>query len=230
VYASFAYVLETEIIHPTPLQQLPVVNASVILGGDRLRLHAAERCFAATVCFYVPGSDLCVIAAHSCESASGQTLEAALDPFTNTGISTPSTCPKSDPGAATVTVRVVSDTNFGVVLSGVRFPAGARDELLVGEAEDIHVGEEALLYSSTCGVVACRVLGFDMVKDNHMLIIEVLDKNVRIGSGDSGSPLVQGGKIIGFAAGTHAIPYRGPRLVLVRPACEVYSQLEADLK
>lgn len=226
VYSSFAYMVETLFVRSYPVQPLPAVNAGVMLGGDLLRLHEAERCFQVTVCFYVPGTDLGAVAAHSCDSTPGQTFRASLKSFAATGIAIPLTCPQMDPDA--LTVSVVSDTDFGVVVSGLKCPETDREELPVGQAEDIRVGEEASIYSSRSGVVSCRILGFDEVGRYQMLVVRLVDERIRIGSGDSGSPVVQDGRIIGFVAGTWSFPYRGPELVLVRPACEVYSRLEAD--
>ncbi len=48
-----------------------------------------------------------------------------------------------------------------------------------------------------------------------MVIAQLTGSNLRIKSGNSGSPVVQRGKIIGFLDGTYAMPYRGSRLVVL---------------
>jgi len=98
-----------------------------------------------------------------------QTFKAFLRSFAAGGTATPPECPQEDPAA--VTVSVVSDTDFGMVVSGIRCPEGDREELPVGGADDIRVGDEAPIYSSKSGVVSCRVLGFDEIGRYQMLIV-----------------------------------------------------------
>jgi hypothetical protein len=218
VYATARYVFLSE-IRPSPLRPLPVANGRVVLGGDRLRLHSPERCFEVAVCFWVPESDIFAVAAHSCKTLPGST------PKVN---DTPDKCPNSDPDATTV--KVVTDSDFGLVLSGMEIPAGRREELSIGGSEDIFIGEEALLYTSEDQGTSVQVLGFSIMRDQQMLLVQVLNKDADLGPGASGSPLVQNGKIIGFLVGVHAFPYRGSRLLILRPACEVYSNLEEFLR
>ena len=200
-------------VSPSPLRPLPVVDGRVVLGGDRLRLHSAEKCFGVAVCFWIPERDWCVAAAHSCETLPGSGFKANF---------TLDRCPNSDPDATIV--KVVADGSSGLVLSGLDVPNGSREELTIGGSEDIHVGEEALLYSSVDRTTPVQVLGFSMMRDQQVLLVKVLRKEADLGPGASGSPLVQDGRIIGFLVGTIALSFG--QLLVLRPACEVYSSVE----
>ncbi|NLC15142.1 MAG: hypothetical protein GX784_02315 [Firmicutes bacterium] len=223
IYATGGHILLTEEVHLTPLSPLADVDASVLLGGDHIRVHTDERCFNVTVCFYVADTDLCVIAAHSCETQAGETVKVLLVPFSKSGSEPPDWCPVFDPNATDA--EVLLDSDYGVILSGIQPPRSGPDELPIGKPDDIGPGEEALLHTARSGVLPAEIKGFWLSRNGHLIVAQLTGKEPKILSGFSGSPVVQNGKLIGFLAATHAVPFRGPQIILVRPACDVYNEL-----
>lgn len=227
MYANWSSIVVREVIKPVPVRPLPSVSANVILGGDAVRIHKGPQdCFSATICFYVPDSDRCVIAGHSCNLDAKTHLKALIQPFGESKNGVLNICPEISPFASNV--EVLSDTGLGVALSGLTVPDTYREVLAIGGAQDISVGEPAVLYTWKDGKVAVKVLGFGVVQGKHLLFIQA-DRSVDLGPGTSGSLLVQNGKIIGVFLGRYALPYRGPRLYMLRLACEVFAELKQVL-
>ena len=111
------------------------------------------------------------------------------------------------------------------MLAGVKTPDENPIEMAIAGASDIYANEGATLWVPSIGTLEVEVKGFRTVGDQEMIVIELPPGVSQVKSGCSGSPVVQKGKIIGFVAATQAIPFRGPKQVILRPACQVYSEL-----
>jgi hypothetical protein len=207
----------------TPLAPLPVAGAVVIPGGDSLMLEFERSLFRASVCFYVPDTELCVLAGHSCSIPDdAETVYASRIPFDPDGMEIPDAFQRAVPGQ--FEVRVVTDSPFGAVLSGLT-PVPGREEMPIGGAGDIYPGEQGEVWSPE-GVIPVEVLGFKKFRGGQMLAAQVMDQKAGMGKGMSGSPVIQNGKIIGFFTVIYALPYKGPQVILIQPACKVYGELE----
>jgi hypothetical protein len=241
-YVSGGFYL-AETASTAPLAPLPQAGAVVIPGGDTLMLEFERSLFRASVCFYVPDTELCVLAGHSCSIPDdAETVYASRILFDPDGIEIPETPSlawweqRFDPDGMEIPdafqravpgqfeVKVVTDSPFGAVLSGLT-PVPGREEMPIGGAGDIYPGEYGEVWSPE-GVIPIEVLGFKKFRGGQMLAAQVMDQKVRLGKGMSGSPVIQNGKIIGFFTVVYALPYRGPQVILIRPACEVYGELE----
>jgi hypothetical protein len=223
VYAVGGDLFTHEMISETPLQPLPTLDVSVIPGGESLSWSIAVgegprtvfKNAAATVCFYIPDDGLCVVAAHSCGLKTGEAL-----------IITPNT-EDLVPGIPR-SADVLVDSQYGVVLERITCPDPGREQLPLANEEDISVGEEAIIRTLGNGDIRVKVIGFAIVSEGHLLVLELLD-DVEVGPGMSGSPIIQSGKVIGFFIGT-TLSFIGPDFVLARPAVEVYAELQEYLE
>lgn len=223
-YAVGGDLIAYEMASETPLQQLPELDVSVIPGGESLQWSVAveqgSRSVVKTskviVCFYMPGDGPCVVAAHSCGREAGDTPD--ISPTSEALVSG-----SSRPAA------VLADCDHGVVFSGLKCPDPDRKALPLAGAEDVKVGEEAVICTLSNGDIPVKVIGFCMMNNNHFLVLESLDDEAGVGPGMSGGPIIQDGKIIAFLhSGTRF--HRGPRFVMARPALEVYDALQEYLE
>lgn len=216
----FAY----EMISERPLQPLPTLEVSVVPGGELFKWSALVeqrtsielRRSWVTVCFYVPDDDLCAIAAHSCGLEAGDVLDLTEDS-------------EALPAGPSPKVRVLADVQEGVAIKKVKCPEPDRKAIPLAGEEDIKVGEEAVIRTLSTGDIRVEVMGFTTLKDGHFLVLQLLDDDVEVGPGMSGSPVMQSGKIVAFFSGI--TPYViGPDFLLARPAVEVYQALQEHLE
>ncbi|HHY11903.1 MAG TPA: hypothetical protein GX529_04655, partial [Firmicutes bacterium] len=70
-YVTSGFHMAEMLVYDTPFLPLPEVNAVVVPGGDSLVYQYDTSSYIVSVCFYVPGSDLFVIAGHRCEIPQG---------------------------------------------------------------------------------------------------------------------------------------------------------------
>ncbi len=223
-YAVGGDLIAYEIVSETPLQQLPELDVSVIPGGELLQWSVAveqgSRSVVKTskviVCFYMPGDGPCVVAAHPCGREAGDTPD--ISPNSEALVS-----------GSSRPASVLADCEHGVVFAGLRCPDPDRKALPLAGAEDVKVGEEAVICTLSKGDIPVKVMGFSMMNDAHLLVLQRFDKDAEVGAGMSGSPVIQDGKIIAFL---HSVTrfHRGPRFVMARPALEVYDALQEYLE
>lgn len=215
-------IVVSQTVSETPFREVSETDVSVVLGGDALHLYftvqeelrTVAKEMRVTVCFYVPGSDTCVAAAHSMGLEAGQTYNISIAGETGVLVSLPAT-------------MVLADCEYGMVFAGTSCPDSDRRKYVLAGVQDVRVGEEVVVRNKTMGDVTVKVLGFSMVEDDQFLMLECVTGE--LGPGTSGSPIIQDGKIIGFLHGILKFP-TGPVLIRSRPALEVYSSFAESLE
>lgn len=197
-------------VSPQPLHPVPEIQANVYLGGDRVMLSAPQtNPVIMTVCFYIR-PDRAVLAAHYVKNFSEQQTARAM--FTH----------MRDPG---YTVDVLANNAWGLAIAGVPEDVSQREAFPIARVEEIEVGSEATLHSMVGGTFNVMVEGFRQWRGQQVLLIAPLDPSYSIEKGMSGSPIVQNGKIIGFASSRIAIPFQGITRGHAAIAADVYYHL-----
>lgn len=192
------------------------VTASVEVGGDTIWVVPVEgRGYIATVCFYQ--GDTSVIAAHSVGLHDGPW---PLKVETHIPI-----------GMVRGTPEFVTDTPCGAVLRGLGPPGEDREQMEIAAATEVAVGEEAELLSSWKGTILVRILGFSKRDEEQFLVFQFCSEEDVLEPGMSGSPIVQDGKIVGFAAArVSVVSWRRPMIGFGRLASDVYLGTQSYLE
>ena len=202
-----------ELLEAPPLE-VRTVTAKVQVGGECITVVPASGAGSiVTVCFYQDG--FTIAAAHPVDLSDG--------PWPMKESRILATMIRDEP-------EFVTSTPYGMVLSGLGPPGEGREQLEVGGAGDIAVGQEAELYSSWKGTMRVRILGYTLMHDGQFLVFQCCDKDQTFEGGMSGSPIVQGGKIIAFGTGNlMAVPWKRPQIGLARLAVDVYLGIQPYL-
>ena len=197
-----------------PPLEVRTVTAEVQVGGECITVAPASGPGSiVTVCFYQDG--FTIAAAHPVDLSDGPW------PIEESHIL---------PAMIRDEPEFVASTPYGMVLSGLGPPGERREQLEIGGAGDITVGQEAELYSSWKGTMRVRVLGYTLMHDGQFLVFQCCDKDQTFEGGMSGSPIVQGGKIIAFGTGNlMAVSWKRPQIGLARLAVDVYLGIQPYL-
>ena len=174
----------SQIVYDSPFQISTESDVQVVPGGEVLSLSVAIEKESGqvvqqrnvTVCFYMPEDGPCVVGAHSLDLKPGDTY--GISPVSETRVS--ENCH---------TARVLADSQYGVALLGPKCPDPNREELLLARADEVKVGEEAVIRTFAKGDIPVNVLGFAMVGDDHFLVVRCIDGKAKVGPGMSGSPI-----------------------------------------
>jgi hypothetical protein len=192
----------------TPEVAIPVISVSVVPGGDFFHTRITpERCMQAAVCFYKDG--VAVVAAHSCELSPG-----VLDNHT-----------LLNDVHVEGRVNVIEDNSWGFAVSPL-YPPVDREEMPLGNAHEVAVGEPAQCLPPDSEPFDVEIAGWAMREDRQYI---VLVSPRRITEGMSGTPVLQGGRIIGFLAAKWAFPSRAPYIAYASPAAAVYDAFRDHL-
>lgn len=223
LYSFGIDMIVSQIVYDSPFQLSTESDVQVVPGGEVLSLSVAIEKESGqvvqqrnvTVCFYMPEDGPCVVGAHSLDLKPGDTY--GISPVSETRVS--ENCH---------TARVLADSQYGVALLGPKCPDPNREELLLAGADEVKIGEEAVIRTFAKGDIPVNVLGFAMVGDDHFLVVRCIDGKAGVGPGMSGSPIIQDDRIVGFL---HSVSryLKGPKLVMTRPAVEVYGGLKEYL-
>jgi len=92
--------------------------------------------------------------------------------------------------------HVEANTPAGMVLSGVKCPEDDRRPLPIANVSEIRVGESAVALAPPGDPIELEVLGFLEMRGVQYLLARG-PKNILV-QGDSGTPVIQDGRIIGF--------------------------------
>ena len=196
-----------------PLREIPSPQMQVTLGGESIYVFGE---FEATVCFYLD-NEIAVIASHYCSGIEvGETYQVQVY---NKSV--------EQNGWA----RVLTNSDWGVVLALQDFDVSAfhRPVLSLAGTGDIRIGDRATLHSTQRGDFPVKVHGFRRAPGAQFLVVRALEKAHPIEPGMSGSPLVQGDKLIGFISGSYTVATRPPSIGLARVATDVYLKAEGYL-
>lgn len=196
-------------VSPVPLLPIAEVDAMVVPGGEPMIVHPANESSGGivTACFYYEGG--VVAAAHPCD-------------FPDSRWKLCLTCLASGLVGGVPTFE--GSTPYGIVISGVRCPDGSRSPLPIAGPQDIHVGQAATTLSAVEAEREVEVLGYTQRKEGQFLVFRMLVSGQKITSGMSGTPLVQGGRLIAFVAGVPALDFSSHRIGLARLAADVYAE------
>lgn len=193
-------------LSPVPLAPIAEVDAVVVPGGERVIVHpeGIQHGGAFTVCFYDQG---CIVgAAHGADFP---------DPRWNLC----TTCFASNLADGVPTFE--ANTQYGIVVSGVKCPDPGRQALPIAGPDDVLVGQKATLLSAGRSNAEVEVVGYIQRTQGQFLVVKMPRGGQGMGKGMSGTPLVQNGKIIGFLSGGFLWDISG-RLGIARLAADVY--------
>ncbi len=193
-----------------PTREIPSPQMQVTLGGESIYVLGE---FEATVCFYV-GNEVAVIASHDC---------SGIEAGENYQVQVYNQSTEQNGWA-----RVLTNSEWGVVLAlqNIDVSAFHRPLLSLAGTGEIQIGESAVLHSTQRGNFSVNVFGFRRAPGAQFLVVRALDKAHLIEPGMSGSPLVQGNKLIGFITGSYTAATRPPTIGLARVAADVFSNSE----
>lgn len=194
---------------PIPSSQIdntPRLSVNVILGGQEARVESANRSGTGTVCFYVP-PDTAVIFAH----------KVPRNPLTGY-------VPIKQLGKGPQ-ATVTANTHVGVVLKGVSIPQ-LGSVMPLGGGSDIVVGGKADVYLGDREPFEVEILAVGHLGGYLAMQCKTVTTGARIQRGDSGSPIVQNGIIIGFIRGGGGLY---PRYLYAGVAIDMYYELESFL-
>ncbi len=192
------------------------VTASVEVGGETIWVVPPEgRGVIATICFYQ--GDMSVIAAHPVPLNDGP-WPMRVEPHIPVGM-------------VHGVPEFVTSTPYGAVLKGLGPLGEGRERMEIAAATEIAVGEDAELRSSWKGTLPVRVLGFTERDGEPFLVLQFHSEKDVFEGGMSGSPVVQGDKIVGFAAMTiSVVSWRRPQIAFARLASDVYLGTQSYLE
>ena len=166
-------------LSPLKYVHLPRPGVNVVLGGDEIKLYAAGGVtITGTICFYT-SNDLAVGFAHSL--GDGPQADVATVQF-----------------GRGVDVTIVADTEMGVIIKGFPQPE-SRVTIPLGGTADITIGARAMVHPREREPYEVTVQYIRRLDGTLHIILKPDTVSQRINPGDSGSPVVQNGVVIGFA-------------------------------
>lgn len=219
VYAVGGHVLLSS-LSAEPARNVVAPLTPVLPGGEGVSLKTEKgQPVSSVVCFYVPDGPL-VLAAHTLK------LNAGDEVFVHRDRS--EVVPSEGPESGTDSeyfgpVEVLAAGDYGALLGGIGPKASDKSEVYLATPSEVRVDELATILGPGGRTVSVRVAGYSpLIRNEHFLVVYPLDPHPASFQGFSGSPILQGDKIISFLYG-EAAPFKGPVLLLTRPASEVYA-------
>lgn|GEM_PF-1410326 len=192
-----------------PEVAVPEVAASVVPGGDVFATRVStQQSMKATVCFYKNG--VAVVAAHECGLRPG-----VLHADTTLNYR-----------KIEEQLLLLEDTPWGFAVKPIEPPVG-RQELPIGNAADVSVGEPATCLLSENESFDVEIEGWSVRDGRPYLVVSSLHE---ITKGMSGVPVVQNGRIIGFLSATWPFSLRSPYVGYASPAASVYNDMKDHLE